>query len=731
MGKGPSYEAGLGQISFAITLFLSVGASTSFAQIAPPPNYDQKLSDVVVTATRSDTPLDQMSLNTTILTREVLESSPDQTIDQVLKNVPGVFLNDVPYYQKDLTGQSINVRGLGYGRTLVLIDGLPANDAFYGTVQWNLVPMSSIESVEFVRGGVSSLWGNYGMGGVVNINTKNPKNSAQDVSASYGAFGTGNLAASKDVIVSDALQMRFSADYFSSDGYQNYATISPGSPGNVKSGMGTDGVKNSNIRLQNYFKPTQDTTGFLRLGYSTMADLSTNYAIAPNLVQTADIAGGTSTRLDLDKKVQVSAYYQNTNFYKQSGSTATTGSNANQPYINANYTDPYSTLGTSVQYTHDLKTAGIDQYIIGVDARNISASNQTNNLSSTGSGAVTSVNYAQGQQNFYGLLGQLKSLATVIPLEATLGARVDAWNSETPTLYNAGSGGAHPIYQAVPNKSKTQLSPSLGLLYKATSDWDIRGAAYQAFHAPSMNNTLRSYGSTSGGYFFANPNLTPETMTGYEMGTDYRWKSGFAQLTAFNNYIQNAITSYNLSTPSSQSLVSSLCASAGNPTGCALGKVNYYTNQQNLLSRGLEMQYHHDVNAQWSLDGGYSYTRTTLTWSATTDPINTQVGGVPKNMANAGVTFYPSLQASLTTMVRYVGNSWMATGSLPVPAYAVVGLKANYQVTPQASVFASVVNLLNRQYVTFNIASQASAYQAGMPQAVTVGARINFWQGVG
>ena len=128
-------------------------SSQAWAQIAPPPNYDQKLNDMVVNATRSGTPLDEMSLNTTILTKEVLESSPDQTIDQVLKNVPGVFLNDVPYYQKDPTGQSINVRGLGYGRTLVLIDGLPANDAFYGTVQWNLVPMSSIESVEFVRGG--------------------------------------------------------------------------------------------------------------------------------------------------------------------------------------------------------------------------------------------------------------------------------------------------------------------------------------------------------------------------------------------------------------------------------------------------------------------------------------------------------------------------------------------------------------------------------------------------
>ncbi|WP_114638125.1 hypothetical protein [Polynucleobacter necessarius] len=74
------------------------------AQIAPSLNYDQKLNDMVVNATRSETPLDQMSLNTTILTKEVLESSPDQTIDQVLKNVPGVFLNDVPYYQKDPTG---------------------------------------------------------------------------------------------------------------------------------------------------------------------------------------------------------------------------------------------------------------------------------------------------------------------------------------------------------------------------------------------------------------------------------------------------------------------------------------------------------------------------------------------------------------------------------------------------------------------------------------------------
>ena len=94
------------KISACIGMFcgsLCIGAQ---AQIAPPPDYDQKLKSVSVSATRSGTPLDEIPLNTTILTKEALEVSPDQTIDQILKNVPGVILNDTPYYQKDPTGQS-------------------------------------------------------------------------------------------------------------------------------------------------------------------------------------------------------------------------------------------------------------------------------------------------------------------------------------------------------------------------------------------------------------------------------------------------------------------------------------------------------------------------------------------------------------------------------------------------------------------------------------------------
>jgi iron complex outermembrane receptor protein len=705
------------------------------AQIAPPPDYDQKLKGVTVSATRSGTPLDEIPLNTTILTKEALEVSPDQTIDQILKNVPGVILNDTPYYQKDPTGQSINVRGLGNARTLVLIDGLPANDAFYGTVQWNLVPMSAIDSVEFIRGGVSSLWGNYSMGGVINIKTKTPVNSQQEASASVGSFGTYNVAASKDIIASDNLQLRLSADYFNTDGYQNISTISPAASNSIRNGQGPASSHNSNFRLQGYFKATQDTSGFFRAGYHTMSDLSSGYAFATNLKQDTDIAAGTTTRLEDRAKVDVNFFYSNTNFNKQNGSTTTTRSNniaANTPYISANYKDPYNTVGASAQYTKEL-TGVINQYLVGVDARNIAGSNLTNNLNNNGT--ISNINYGEGQQTFLGLMGQAKARSASIPLETTLAARVDQWSSQTPTTYNTGPNGANPTYQNVPNQSKTQLSPTLGFLYKASSNWDLRTAAYQAFRAPGLNNTLRSFGSSSG-FSFANPNLTPETMIGYEVGTDYRWKGGFAQVTAFNNYIQNAVATYSLSSKSSSdvALAKSLCGATGNPltgTGnvgiCNSKNISYYTNNQNLLSQGLEFQFHHDINSKWATDANYAFTSTKLTMSATSDPTGKQVGGVPQNILGGGVTYYPIPDASFTATVRYVGSSWLNTSNtLPVASYAVVGLRANYQASKNTTIYASAVNLFNRQYNTFGTGGSNTSYVVGSPQAINVGARIIF-----
>lgn len=743
-------------------LFIFAGVQ---AQIAPPPDYNQKLSEVVVNASRSGTPLDQMTMNTTVMTPEVLELAPDQTPDQILKNTSSIFLNDTPYYEKDPTGQSINMRGLGNARSLVLIDGVPALDPFYNTVQWNQVPMSSIESIEVVRGGVSSLWGNYGMGGVININTKNISNSRNEASISYGSFGTGNVAVSKDLAVNEALKLRFSADYFSTDGYVNPATISPATlwpntkrlpnvataqQAPLQPGMSNASAQNSNIRMQGNMKFSQDTDGFFRAGYSTMADLSSNYSFAQNLIQQTNIAGGTTTKIDLDKKVTVSGFYQNEIFNKQNGATTNpTGVvPSGTPYISSNYQDPSTTGGGSVSFTHNLKNTVLEQYMVGIDLRQVNASNFANSLAAsncgTGSPAPNcststgtpnpqylgqtnvGVSYAKATQNFSGLMGQIKT-NTNVPLQATLSARVDQYTSNVPVYYVAGSNGYNPSFTNAQVVKQTKLSPNLGLLYQLAEGWNIRGAAYQAFHAPGMNNMLRSYGSPGKSFSFANPNLTPENMTGYEVGTDYRWRSGFAQLTGFNNVIKNAIYSATLSQNSAAYLAFCPVGSVCNGTSASS-----YSNNQNLQSQGLEFQAHHDISSKWATDASYTYTRAFVTWNASSvdsslNPLRTQLGGTPQNMGYAGLTYYPATKASLSANVRYIGNSWMDPAhSLPVPAYAVIGMRANYEINQQVSLYASVVNLFNRQYITFNSGTSQTSYTMGMPQAFTVGGRFIF-----
>ncbi|WP_114636627.1 TonB-dependent receptor [Polynucleobacter necessarius] len=66
------------------------------------------------------------------------------------------------------------------------------------------------------------------------------------------------------------------------------------------------------------------------------------------------------------------------------------------------------------------------------------------------------------------------------------------------------------------------------------------------------------------------------------------------------------------------------------------------------------------------------------------------------------------------------------SNTLPVASYAVVGLRANYEVTKNTTVYASAVNLFNRQYITFGTGSNSSSYVLGMPQAISVGACIIF-----
>src|SRR6185437_15218620 len=106
------------------------------------------LGPMVVTATRTNATLDRAPLHTTVIGRAEIMRSPAQTLDQLLRDIPGVNLPGAPYFVTDPTGQQTKIRGVTNSKVLVLLDGVPIHDPFYSTTQWFKVPLSSIERVE-------------------------------------------------------------------------------------------------------------------------------------------------------------------------------------------------------------------------------------------------------------------------------------------------------------------------------------------------------------------------------------------------------------------------------------------------------------------------------------------------------------------------------------------------------------------------------------------------------
>src|SRR5205814_5158198 len=125
-----------------------------------------------------------------VLTSDAIDSSPALLADDVLRQVPTFSLfRRTSGLAAQPTTQGVSLRGIGpsgQSRTLVLLDGVPFNDPFGGWVYWSRVPLVSVDRVEITEGTTSSLYGNYAMGGVINIITSRPTRRTFELKPQYG-----------------------------------------------------------------------------------------------------------------------------------------------------------------------------------------------------------------------------------------------------------------------------------------------------------------------------------------------------------------------------------------------------------------------------------------------------------------------------------------------------------------------------------------------------------------
>ena len=165
-----------------------------------PAGYAEQL---VVTATRSEQLITDVPASVNIVSNEQIERSPAVVADDVLRQVPTFSLfRRTSSIAANPTAQGVSLRGIGpsgVSRTLVLLDDVPFNDPFGGWVYWTRVPMMNAERIEIIDGATSSLYGNYAMGGVINIVTNRPTPRSLIFKPQYGNRSTPKM----DLFASD------------------------------------------------------------------------------------------------------------------------------------------------------------------------------------------------------------------------------------------------------------------------------------------------------------------------------------------------------------------------------------------------------------------------------------------------------------------------------------------------------------------------------------------------
>ncbi|RZF61118.1 TonB-dependent receptor [Sphingomonas populi] len=190
--------------TFAMATFLAIPSPISAQQSPVPP-----AGTDAAPAKEADASTEIVVTGSRIARRDYVASSPIVTQNQESIEATGRVniesaMNQLPQFvpaegetSNPLGGggrATLDLRGLGPSRTLVLLDGrrLPTSSAF-NVVDVNIIPNALVESVEVISGGASAVYGSDAIAGVVNFKTRKRMNGIE-LDAQSGISDKGDAA---------------------------------------------------------------------------------------------------------------------------------------------------------------------------------------------------------------------------------------------------------------------------------------------------------------------------------------------------------------------------------------------------------------------------------------------------------------------------------------------------------------------------------------------------------
>jgi vitamin B12 transporter len=615
----------------ALSFLLLAGTSLAAAQSTVLPEL------VVTSPTLVATPLAQIASSVTVITAEDIEREQLRTVPDALKTVPGLNI-----IQSGGPGglTSVFMRGTDPRHTKVLIDGIDVSDPSTVTRVFDLGQMltADIDRIEVLRGPQSGLYGADALGGVISITTRKgegpPKATAMVEGGSFGRFNqTARVSGAQDMF-----NYAFNVAHVQAP----RTPVTP--PELVPPGR----------RINNDFY--DNLTYSHRLGFDPNENLSFNW-FARATRATLRFTGEDFSFFPVTVPAELRSSQDTQQLFTRGEAIWSLFDGRFKNYFGINYTDH-----RTARFAPD---TGVGEF----RARDLGE-----RVKYDWRGVAT---VAPGQFLVFGLEHEKESLETT---DVTASNGNNAGYVELQTQFQDRyffvANVRHDVNDAFGPHTTYRLAPAYIV---PVTDTKLKGSYGTGFKAPTLFQLFGSFPP----FFFGNPNLRPETSTGYDVGFeqplfDNRIRFG---ATYFHNDVKDFINPTTIGFDTSQ----------GFPIA-----IEQYQNVDSFESSGVEAFLAVIANEYLRFRADYTHTEVRASEEFA-------LLRKPKDKASATAIYTPNTDLTLSATVLHV-SSWLdgLRGNFQtrvrMPGYTVVNLAANYVVNQHVTAFARIDNLFDKRY---------------------------------
>ena len=487
------------------------------------------IQTLTVTAGRIPVPITTTTANVKILTDDELHRTPYMALDDRLRSLPefSLFRRSSSLVAHPTT-QGVSLRGIGpsgVSRSLVLLDGVPLNDAFGGWVYWDRVPSAGIQQIEVANGGQTSSYGNYGLGGVVQLLRKKPEPATLQLRLQGGSKSSRHV----EFLASHRAGpwgVTASGSYFDFDGY---AVVAASHRGAVDM-PATSSHEATRFSLE--LVPARSSMVWSLNGGHLSEDRGNGTPLTRNDTRSFDFSTELQWSASPQDHLKARSFFRRTIFNSNYSAVA---ADRNSERLTIQQTVPSVDGGASLQW--DLTrgrfsaAAGGDFWLVsGASADSVIAAGPT----------ITLIREGGGKQATVGVFVE-GNLAISTKVSLVAGTRIDLWRN-FDGRQGSFAPGAPPQLPSVPEKTKVVFSPSAGITFDATPRLSVYGSVYRSFRAPTLNELYRGFRV---GNIVTNPNsgLVPEHTVGGEVGSRFRVQEDLRlELAGFLNRLENPVS---------------------------------------------------------------------------------------------------------------------------------------------------------------------------------------------